>query len=357
MNVARLQVFHGQGTPFSAEELPLDFALAEGEVLVAIDCATICGSDLHTIRGVRTEPTPAVLGHEAVGRVVRTGAGRQLAPSTRVTWSIADSCGVCKPCAEYDLPQKCERLFKYGHATLADRTGLNGCYASHVVLRRGTHIVEIPDELDDAIVAPVNCALATMVHAVLACPADRRVVVVQGGGLLGIYACALLRDRGASHIYCVERDKQRFSWIRRFGGTPIDGSPGSDPVRQIKHEHPRGVDAVFEVAGAKELFAQGIELLRAGGLYLLVGLVHPDSALGATAETLIRKCLTVRGVHNYAPQHLDEAVAFLQRTAPDLPYGELVSPPLPLERIQEAIELTASQRWLRVAIRPNGLAG
>ena len=111
--------------------------LAPGEVLVEIDLATICGSDLHTLSGLRTEPTPLILGHEAVGRIVASQRPGFSALGDRVSWSIADSCGTCLACTEHRLPEKCAALFKYGHATLTDGSGLNGCYATHLLIRPG----------------------------------------------------------------------------------------------------------------------------------------------------------------------------------------------------------------------------
>ena len=165
------QVFHGTNQPLTRAEFPQPSPLAEGEVLVKISLATICGSDLHTLSGQRSEKTPCILGHEAVGHVVSVGDGRpDLTIGDRVTWSIADSCNHCPPCREHYLPEKCHSLFKYGHAPLADGSGLNGCYASHILLRPGTHIVPIPNELPDAVVAPANCALATVINAISLLP-------------------------------------------------------------------------------------------------------------------------------------------------------------------------------------------
>lgn len=63
------------------------------------------------------------------------------------------------------IPQKCIHLEKVGHTPLPFNQGLNGCYASHIILGQGHHIVPIPDELSDRVAAPVNCALATVMHA------------------------------------------------------------------------------------------------------------------------------------------------------------------------------------------------
>ena len=98
MNTAQVAIFKAAGAPFEFTERPLP-ACGEGQALVAISLAMICGSDLHTTDGRRTEPRPCVLGHEAVGRVVAVGPGRDPALlGQRVTWTLADSCGECVPC-------------------------------------------------------------------------------------------------------------------------------------------------------------------------------------------------------------------------------------------------------------------
>src|ERR1700733_11890542 len=146
----KIAVFRGAGHPFEIVEKSLDLPLGRGECLVEMSLATICGSDLHTVDGRRHEPVPCVLGHEGVGRIVATGEGRDTGlVGRRVTWTLADSCGVCRACRDWSLPQKCETLFKYGHAPLDSGTGLNGTYASHIVLRAGTTIFPLPDAVTD----------------------------------------------------------------------------------------------------------------------------------------------------------------------------------------------------------------
>ena len=350
-----VQIFDGADKPLRAADLPLSHRLQPGEVLARIRLATICGSDLHTISGQRAEATPAILGHEAIGEVVAVGEGRfDLKPGDRVTWTIADSCGHCLPCTAYGLPQKCDHLFKYGHAALDNGTGLNGCYASHVVLRPGTHIVRVPDELPDILVAPANCALATMVSAVSHLPENCQTVVIQGAGLLGVYACALLREAGVANVFGVDVQEARLAQFARFGGLPIDGRPDRYPMAReaIGSAAPRGVDAVLEVAGVSALIPEGIRLLRVGGYYGFVGMVHPHSQLELTGEQVIRKHLTLFGIHNYAPQHLDEAVSFLGRTQQRYPYEDLVSPAYPLADLREAIDVAEQGGWHRVSVQP-----
>jgi putative phosphonate catabolism associated alcohol dehydrogenase len=357
VKAAGVQIFLGNdGLRWEQHPIP---SLSAGEVLVEIDLATICGSDLHTLEGRRPVTTPVILGHEAVGRVVELGPAKDgkkeggLNHGDRVSWSIADSCGDCRFCGDYGLPEKCDHLFKYGHAPLGDGSGLNGCYSTHILLRSGTHIVKIADHLSDALVAPINCALATVVNAIDQLPQIGRSVVVQGAGLLGLYACAALRDRGFDQVFCVDVEPARLALVPRFGAIPIDGTGADDDVAvQIEKEFPQGVDAVIEVAGDPQLVPTGVRLLRPGGHYVFVGMVHPQSALEITGEQIVRKCLTLRGVHNYAPRHLDQAVAFLERSYERYPYEELVSQPLPLERLDDALELARSRRFPRVAVCP-----
>ncbi len=341
-------IFDGVGQPLRHAQLPLPQQLDPGHLLVAIRRATLCGSDLHTLAGRRSAPTPCVLGHEAVGQVVAAGPDRtDAAAGDLITWTLADSCGACVYCTDYGLPEKCRALFKYGHAGLDQGHGLNGCYASHILLRPGTHTVPLDTTLDPSIAAPANCALATMVNALSHLPDQTHTVVLQGAGLLGIYGCALLHQRGVERVFCIDIEPTRLEQVASFGGIPVDGRSERETAA-IGRE----IDAVVEVAGVPDLVPTGLDLLRPGGLYLFVGMVHPATQLDLTGEQVIRKCLTIRGIHNYSPPHLDQAVDFLQQTASCYPYASLVSPPLPLDHIDEAFDLARTRSYHRVAVTP-----
>ena len=349
MNHARIQLFQGPGRPFESRTVPLPDRLNPGEILVEISLATVCGSDLHTVSGRRGAPTPCVLGHEAIGRVVASERAG-FSEGQRVTWTLADSCGECPACTDWALPQKCMRLFKYGHAALNDGSGLNGCYASHIVLRPGTFVLPVPDGLKDALVAPANCALATIVNALEALPSPCSTALVQGGGLLGLYACAWLRFRGVERVFCTDLSAERLSMVAEFGGMAVPAD--AQMQKRILDESGGGVDLALEVAGSAAVIPDGIALLRAGGTYVWAGMVHPQTALDLTGEAVLRKCLTIRGVHNYAPLHLGIGLDFLAAMQDRLPFEKLVSPPLPLAALDEALRLTESRRWLRVSITP-----
>src|SRR5262245_58909658 len=112
----RAAVFDGPGKPFRFEAFPRPSRRA-GAALVRVSACTICGSDLHTVAGRRSGPTPCVLGHEPVGVVeevageLRDTAGEPVRAGARVTWAVAASCGQCFSCTR-GLPQKCQTLRK-----------------------------------------------------------------------------------------------------------------------------------------------------------------------------------------------------------------------------------------------------
>jgi D-arabinose 1-dehydrogenase-like Zn-dependent alcohol dehydrogenase len=177
-------------------------ALADGDVLVAVEMSTICGSDVHTVQGRRSAPTPLVLGHESVGRVIATGdAGAHTVDGTplrigdRVVWSVTVSCASCDRCLQ-GMPQKCRDLGKYGHDRVGAHGDLTGAFASHVQLREGTAIVRVPEALPAAVLAPASCATATAWAAVAR--AARRTATSMGRACgstgLGWWGCPLQRS-------------------------------------------------------------------------------------------------------------------------------------------------------------------
>jgi putative phosphonate catabolism associated alcohol dehydrogenase len=347
MNVARCAIFTAPNQPFEFSELPLP-PCGPGEALVKLSLATICGSDLHTADGKRAEPSPSVLGHEGVGHVVALGTNRdQNLLGQRVTWTIMDSCGHCVPCREWELPQKCAHLFKYGHSEMTNGCGLNGCYSTHILLRPGTLIIPIPDALPNEMAAPANCALATMVGAIEPLPRSCRVAVIQGAGMLGLYGCALLRAKGVEKVVVVDTNPARLELVEAFGGKPALKTAG-DLVP------PGSADAVFEVAGTAAVVPQGVRHLRVGGDYAFIGMVTPTTPLDVPGHVVTRQCLTLRGFHNYAPRHLVAAVKFLAEHAAELPWKRFISPAFALSEINEAFAEARTRKWLRVAVRPLG---
>jgi putative phosphonate catabolism associated alcohol dehydrogenase len=354
---AQAAVFAAAGRRMDFRAFPLPDTPEPGAVICRVRLATICGSDLHTIQGRRTEPTPLVLGHEIVGEVVALGAGvthdyagASLAVGDRVSWTIMAHCGDCFYCAR-GLPQKCKHLKKYGHACCDDAPGCFGGYGDHCYLWPGTAIFQVPQNVSDPWAAPANCALSTVIHAIETIgsqPGER--VLIQGAGLLGLNLVALLREAGAAHVTVTDVNPARRVMAERFGA---DAALAPDDVLALREAAGvEGFDVAYEVCGHPGAIPQAIETLRTGGRYLVAGLVMPGSTFEVDGNVLTRKCLTLRGIHNYRPENLGAALRFLSDHGAAYPYGEVVGAVFPLKEIEAAVECAASGKFIRVGVRP-----
>jgi len=354
-------VFQQAGQPLELRHCTLP-QLDDGEVLVRVTCCTLCGSDIHTYEGRRSTPCPTVLGHEIIGRVeelpsgsvVRDFDGNPLKIGDRITWSVAASCGNCFFCDD-GLPQKCERLFKYGHERITDRHALSGGLAEHCHLDRGTAIFRVPAELPDAVACPANCATATAAAAMrYAGACAGRVVLVQGAGTLGLTAAAMAAAGGASEVIVCDKLAERLTRAPSFGATQAvcvteDDIALQDSVQQATSG--RGVDIAIDMSGAPEAIEAGIDLLRIGGHYVWVGAVFPTRTIAISPETVVRKILSLQGVHNYTPSDLRNALEFLEHNHRRFPFEQLVAETFTLEDADAAFARASRSRALRVAVK------
>jgi alcohol dehydrogenase len=358
---AQAAVFHSPDRPLERRETNVP-ALLDGEVLVRVRLCTLCGSDLHTYRGKRTTPTPTILGHEIIGDVVEFGgaakhdlADRPLAVGERITWSIASRCGTCFYCT-HDLPQKCERLFKYGHEKLTDARPLSGGLAEYCVLTADTPILALPDSLPDTVACIANCATATVAGALRTAGDCRdQHVLILGAGMLGLNAAAMAARNGAKAVYVADVSPERLTRAAKFGATAclpfIDN--GDALIAGLLHlTDGRGVDLVVEVSGSPAAMAASLRALRIGGRVVFVGAVTPTPPLPIDPEQVVRRLLTIRGLHNYVPQDLADAVGFLAEAGSAFPFAALIGPPFPLSQADAAFAEALTGRFLRVAVRP-----
>ena len=356
-------LFREPGIPLEIAGVELNEEVLAGFVVCKVIMSTICGSDLHTISGRRKEPAPLILGHEIIGEVVSIGKnfrksryGDNFGVGDRITWSIMASCDECFFCA-HGLPQKCIRLRKYGHTCFNEVPHLTGGYAEYICLFSGTAIFRIPGTVPDEIATPANCALSTVINALETSGLEKGdTVLVQGSGLLGLNMIALAKEAGAGKIIVSDVSPERLELAERFGADVlVDLRKMSGPeFLSVVSESTggRGADVAIELCGVKEAAPLAIQALRTGGRYVVAGLVSPGSDFVLDGNTLTRKTLTIKGIHNYHPEHLGKAVRFLEMNSGKYPYGELVGEIFPLEQINEAVAIAATGKYIRIGIRP-----
>jgi len=343
---ARAALFHGSGRGFEIVDVPIP-PLGPGEMLVEIEACTLCGSDLHSATGRRDVPTPIVLGHEAVGRVVATGGDTQVQVGQRIIWSIVVACGSCFFC-KHGLPQKCATRIKFGHEQFTDEQPLFGGLASHAVLPTGAVIAPIPDDLDAAVACPISCATAT-IAAVLRTvePIDGACVVILGAGALGLIGSAWASHRGAD-VVVVEPKVERAARAQRFGAGTVE--PTSAAARISELTDGRGADAVLELAGTAPAVELALDLVRIGGSVTLAGTVTPTPSIEFYPEQVVQRMIRIVGVHNYAPGDLLAAVEFTAAARARIPFEALVGQRFVLDDVAAAFEAAETGSAARVLV-------
>ncbi|XP_071951983.1 L-threonine 3-dehydrogenase-like [Antedon mediterranea] len=347
----RVVFFGTDRTPcFMTENTQINLGnIGPDEVLVKIKLATICGYDLRILQGLSKAKTPSVLGHEAVGEVVKVGSSLDLEgikSGDRVSFCMYDACSKCQ-CCQHGFQQRCYNKFMYGQGMLNCSQSFSGCFASHIILTKGTRLVKIPDSVTDKMAAPLNSAIATMMHVLSTLPKDgikNMKVLIQGAGLFGIYGCAILHQAGYSKVYCTDYISERLKLVNWFGGVPID--------MRIKSDYPtdESVDIVIEVCGDSSVIPEGIQLLRPGGVYVLVGRNQNNPSLNVTVNQLVNKCLTIKGVDSYKPEHLQEGIDFIVKYSNKYPFESLVGPVFKLSDFDKAMKEATNKRFLRIGL-------
>lgn len=358
----RVAIFTEPNAPFQVESYPLR-APAPREALVRVSMSTICRSDIHSYQGHRPSPCPGLLGHEIVGRIVGLGAelthdmrGDTLSIGDRILWSEFFISGDNYFSEVLDMPQKSQGVGKYGHMAVTTAPHHHGGFAEYCYVLPKSWILRLPSDLTDAEATPINCGVATMVAVTEA--ANIRLgstVVIQGLGLLGLYGAALAKSRGARYVIGLDVHNTRRAQSNRFG-VDLALDPTMDKTQLLEainaHCHPEGPDVVIEVCGVADVIALGLDLVRIGGTYVIAGLVSPGAHVTIDANRIVSKMLTLRGIHNYHPRHLVEALDFVVANKNRYPFSELVDARYPLDQVTQAMADASAQRVLRAAIVP-----
>jgi threonine dehydrogenase-like Zn-dependent dehydrogenase len=229
--------------------------------------------------------------------------------------------------------------------------------AEYCYIIPGTFVFKIPDAMTDEEATPANCGLATIMQAFDGAriqPED--CVVIQGAGLLGIYAAAVARERGAGKVIVLDKVLERLEMAKKFGADVTLNTqelPDSSVVSAVMEQTGGwGADLVIEVAGTPKVIPAGLKMLRKGGQYCWQGNVFPGAKFECDAYDVITRWLTIRGFHNYDALQLAEAVGFIERTKHKYPFGAMVSHKLPLTDLAQGLKLAEERKALRAAICP-----
>lgn len=370
---AKTAVFHGAGHPLEVCQIPVP-ELRVGEILVRNEYTTLCRSDLSTFLGKRREATPTILGHEIVGRIEAFGPGcvdlvdvRSLpvAVGDRISWAIFAS-DPASPMAARGIPQKATGLYKYGHERIEPGKTLHGGLSQYTILRPHTPLAKLSESIPVPICSIINCAVATVAGALrISGEIAGKRVLVAGAGMLGIVACAMSKARDASEIAVLDTDMGRLHVAGRFGATtlmctqPVTNRLQSGPeCREVlvdlsgdRDLECESFDVVLEFTGATPVMERTARWLGIGGVTVWVGAVHPGPSVAISAEMIVRRLLSIRGLHNYNREDFLSAVEFMEASWHRYPFGELVEDRFTIDGVNEAFRCGVDENPFRVGVR------
>ena len=247
------------------------------DAIVQIDTSTICGTDLHILKGDVPETTPGtVLGHEAVGTVLGIGASvTTVTPGDRVLMSCVSSCGRCRFCKEGRYGQCLGGGgWIFGHL-------INGLQAEYArVPFADNSVYKVPAQLTDEQVLFLADILPTsfevgVLNSMVA-PGDT--VAIVGAGPIGLAAILTARLYTPGNIIAIDLADSRLESARRFGADTTINNGNEDPIARVMElTDGLGADVAFEAVGVPQTFELAAELIRPGGRVANIG-VHGQAA-------------------------------------------------------------------------------
>jgi Zn-dependent alcohol dehydrogenase len=356
---------YAESRPLEVVEARLDAPQA-GELLVRIEAAGVCHSDLSVVDGSRPRPVPMVLGHEAAGVVEEVGPGvLDVQPDDHVVLAFVPSCGSCAACAS-GLPAECApaaaangegrllgggRRFRLGDTELHHHLGVSA-FAERTVVARGSAVVvdaDVPFET----AALLGCATLTGAGAVLNTAGVRAGDSVAVFGLGGVGLAAVLGAvvAGASSLLAVDPVVGKRELALELGATAaFDPEEAVEAIRELTGG---GVRYAFEAAGQPRVLEAAYAATRRGGTTVSMGLPDPGLDVSVPAVSLVAEARRLVG------SYMGSSVA--QRDVPlfvslwrdgRLPLDRLHTGTLPLERINEAMDALAGGGVVRQIIAP-----
>jgi alcohol dehydrogenase len=269
-------VYHGPGERgWDSVEDPT--IIEPTDAIVRIDTSTICGTDLHILKGDVPETTPGtILGHEAVGTVQDVGAGvTTIAAGDRVLISCISSCGRCRFCKEGRYGQ-CQGGggWIFGHL-------INGLQAEYArVPFADTSVYKVPEQLSDeqvlflADILPTSYEVGVLNGMVS--PGD--VVAIVGSGPIGLAAILTAKLYSPGWVVAIDLADSRLQSALRFGADMAINNGREDALARVMElTDGLGADVAMEAVGVPQSFELATELIRPGGRVANIG-VHGKPA-------------------------------------------------------------------------------
>ncbi|HEY2203862.1 MAG TPA: zinc-dependent alcohol dehydrogenase family protein [Pseudonocardia sp.] len=288
-------VYHGAGRK-SWDEVADPTVADPTDIVVQVDTTTICGTDLHILKGdVPTVEQGRLLGHEAVGTVVATGSAvTSLAEGDRVLVPAITSCGRCSYCKRA-MPSHCQAVggvgWIFGH--LIDGTQAEFARVPYAE----TSVHKVPEGVTDSQVLFLADILPTGYEVGVrngqVKPGDT--VAVVGAGPVGLAAIMTAGLHGASRVIAIDKSPSRLEFAKQFGATHAIGAEDDLDAALAELTDGLGVDVAIEAVGVPETFETCARIVRPGGVVANIG-VHGAPATLHLEELWIKNITITTGL-------------------------------------------------------------
>jgi alcohol dehydrogenase len=323
------------------------------DALVRVTTTTICGTDVHILKGEYPVTPGLTIGHEPVGVIEKLGSAVVgYATGQRVIAGAITPCGQCYPCLDGHQSQcggKAMGGWRFGNT-------IDGCQADYVLVPNASaNLAPIPDDLTDEQVLMCPDIMSTGFGG--AESGGIRIgdtVAVFAQGPIGLCATAGAKLRGATKIIAVDALPERLAMARRLGADEVIDYRASDPVAEImRMTGGRGVDVAIEALGTQPTFESCLRVLRPGGVLSSLGVY--SGKLTLPLDAFAAGLGDHRIVTTLCPggkERMRRLLEVIGGGRVDL--GRLVTHRFKLDQIEEAYDLFANQRdgVLKVAITP-----
>lgn len=355
--VAALEVY---GEPLQIREVSLPAVEPIG-ILVKVEMAGICGTDVHSQRGELTikPPLPTIPGHETIGKIVEIGVGRTidvagepLKVGDRIMWAHID-CGECYGCEIARDSVQCAKRGFYGYFP---REALMGGFAEYAYITPATKVVRVPDELTDEEAIGVGCAFRTVVGGYERFGGIRFQdnVVIQGSGPVGLYATVVAAESGAGKVIVVGAPANRLALAKKWGATDVISIDEVKNAEERKDQilaltQGRGPEVVVECSGVPIAFNEGLDMLQKGGRYLVMGQTSAHT-IPMAPGLITGKGLDIVGASGASIPHYYKALQFIRNKKKKYPFADIVTHKFSLEDIMRAYEVMASGEAIKPVI-------
>jgi L-iditol 2-dehydrogenase len=347
----RAAVIEGKGV-IHVRDVPMP-SPTDGEVLLKVEMAALCGTDQRVLRGEKDVDVP-IVGHEITGRVVEVGKGvKGVQIGERYALQTVIGCGECEWC-RIDRQNLCTKGFRaLGYAW-------NGGFAEYMIMpREGVEqgcLIPIPDSFSDELgtmVEPLSCCINGMRYLPLE---EMQSVVIMGAGIIGVMNGLVAKARGAREVIMMDVAANRLDMLSKMG-LPLEAYVNSAEVTPVdwvrRHTNGRGVDGVVVAASVKQLVGTGLQMLARGGhLSIFAGMSKQDPMLPLDLNLIHYLELNVHGANSSVRRDYIEAINLMQRD-PAL-WERLVTHRFPLNQFNQAFQTQGDPavNSLKVMIKP-----